>query len=206
VRERLTEEITRQKLPVTIGSAKIACDGNCLNGPFLGFPSKNFFYLRVKPENVADVVEQTLKHGRIIFSHLSVKSERSYRPDIYYEKTGGLLMVIDDSLCMVEVAKYFLDFEAGLSCGKCVPCRQGLVRMNECMERIVNGKGTMADLEQVKILCEAMITTPHCEFAMTSSRPVLSAITHFRDEFVAHIEKQECLPGVCGTMARAAIA
>jgi len=71
--------------------------------------------------------------------------DRSYRSDIYYEKTTGLLAAIDDSVCMVEAAKYFMDFEKGLSCGKCVPCRLGMVRMHESMTRIAAGEGSAAD-------------------------------------------------------------
>jgi NADH:ubiquinone oxidoreductase subunit F (NADH-binding) len=108
-----------------------------------------------------------------------------------------MIGAIHDKVCMVEASKYFLDFEEGLSCGKCVPCRIGLKRMHEGMQRIVDGTGTAEDLEQIKSLCKTMIDTPHCEFAMTSSRPVLSAITYFADEFTAHIERQECPAGVC---------
>jgi (2Fe-2S) ferredoxin len=197
VRETLLEEIAQRKLRIAVGTARTGCGGKCDSGPFLGFPERGFFYLRVRPENVAEIVEETLVNGRIMASHLSVAPERSYRSDILYEKHTGLLAGIDESACMVEVAKYFLDFEEGLSCGKCVPCRLGLKRMQEAMQRIVAGKGSKEDLAEIKLLCETMITTPHCEFAMTSSRPVLSAITHFQDEFLAHIERRECPAGVC---------
>jgi (2Fe-2S) ferredoxin len=176
VREALAEEIARRKLGIVVGNAKTGCSGNCVSGPLMGFPQKGFFYVGVKAGDVPEIVEETLVNGRIMISMVSVAPERSYRTDIFYEKSTGMLASIDDTVCMVEVAKYFLDFEAGLSCGKCVPCRQGLVRMRECMERICSGKGSKDDLEMVKVLCTAMIQAPHCEFAMTSSRPVLSAI------------------------------
>ncbi len=69
--------------------------------------------------------------------------------------------------------------------------------MYESIDKIVAGEGTLEDLEQVRSLCETMITLPHCEFAMTSSRPALSAITYFEDEFLAHINRRECPAGVC---------
>jgi (2Fe-2S) ferredoxin len=197
VREALIEEIARRKLGIEVGHAKTGCSGSCQSGPLIGFPQKGFFYLGVKASDVPEIVEETLVEGRIIISHVSVAPERSYRTDVYYEKATGLLASIDDSVCMVDVAKYFLDFEAGLSCGKCVPCRQGLVRMRECLEKICAGTGSNEDLEMVGVLCTAMIQAPHCEFAMTSSRPVLSALTYFKDEFIAHIEQRECSAGVC---------
>jgi len=197
VRQALEEEIKRRNLPFTVGKAKMGCGGKCKNGPLIGFPQKNFFYLGVNPETVADVVEETLVHGRILFPLLSIEPNRSYRSDIYYERDTGLIAAIDDKVCMVDVAKYFLDFEEGLSCGKCVPCRLGMKRMQETMERIVVGQGTEQDMEQIRILCQTMIDAPHCDFAVTSSRPVLSAMTHFEDEFKAHIERKECQAGVC---------
>jgi len=197
VRKALKEVIAERQLSFTVGDAKTGCAGSCKNGPFLGFPQKGFFYVNVHPENVPEIVEETLVHGRILFPHISINPERSYRSDILYDKSTGLLAGIDSSVCMVEVAKYFLDFEEGLSCGKCVPCRIGMKRMLESMERIVAGTGTEQDLEQIRALCKTMKATPHCDFALASSRPVLSAITHFEEEFKAHIERKECSAGVC---------
>jgi (2Fe-2S) ferredoxin len=197
VRDALISGIARLKLNVEVGDAKAGCAGKCKAGPFLGFPQKGFFYLGVRPQDIPDILHETVIHGRILFPFLSLNPERSYRADIYYEKDTGFLAAIDDQVCMVEVAKSFLDFEKGLSCGKCVPCRLGLQRMYESIDRIVDGEGTRDDLEQIRTLCQTMITLPHCEFAMFSSRPALSALTYFEDEFLAHIERRECPAGVC---------
>lgn len=197
VRNALRDEIEKHGLNLTIGDLKVGCGGTCEKGPLLGFPQKGFFYTRVTADRVPEVVEETLVKGRILFPHLSIDPERSYRSDVYFDKNTGLLAAIDSSVCMVDVAKYFLDFEDGLSCGKCVPCRIGMKRMLESLERIVAGKGTERDLEQIETLCGTMKETPHCAFAMASSRPVLYALTHFQDEFKAHILKQECAAGVC---------
>jgi (2Fe-2S) ferredoxin len=197
LREGLLEGISRLQLNVVVGNAKAGCAGKCQAGPFLGFPQKGFFYLGVRPENVPDILYETIINGRILFPYLSLNPERVFRSDIYYERNTGFLAAIDDQVCMVEVTKYFLDFEKGLSCGKCVPCRVGMQRMYESIDKIVAGEGTLEDLEQVRSLCETMITLPHCEFAMTSSRPALSAITYFEDEFLAHINRRECPAGVC---------
>ena len=197
VRKALEDEIGRRNLGFTVGKAKMGCGGKCSKGPLLGFPQKNFFYLGVNAEMIPDIVEETLVHGRILFPLLSLEPNRSFRSDIYYERDTGLIAAIDDKVCMVDVAKYFLDFEEGLSCGKCVPCRLGMKRMQETMERIVAGQGTEQDMEQIRILCQTMVDVPHCDFAVTSSRPILSAMTHFEDEFKAHIERKECPAGVC---------
>lgn len=197
VREALIEGIARLQLDLVVGDAKAGCLGKCQAGPFIGFPQKGFFYLRVHARDVPDILHETLIRGRILFDHLSINAERAYREDIYYEKETGFLAAIDDQICMVQVAKSFLDFEKGLSCGKCVPCRIGMQQMEERMNRIVDGEGTMEDLEHIRALCHAMIDLPNCEFAMTSSRPVLTAITCFEDEFRAHIERHECPAGVC---------
>jgi (2Fe-2S) ferredoxin len=197
VREALVEEIAKLKLGITVGNAKAGCDGNCESGPILGFPQRQYFYAGVKPTDIPEIVEETLINGRIMTTFVSISPDRSYRTDIFFEKHTGQLVAIDDTVCMVDVAKYFLDFEAGLSCGKCIPCRLGLVRMLECIERVATGKGTLDDLEQIKVLCTTMIVAPYCEFAMTSSRPVLTAVTCFKDEFVSHVENKECALGVC---------
>jgi len=197
VRNAFNEEIAKRGLSLSIGDAKTGCAGSCKRGAFIGFPAKGFFYKNVTPDMVPEIVEETIVNGHILFPLLSINPDRSFRTDLLYEKETGLLAAIDDSVCMVEIAKYFLDFEEGLSCGKCVPCRIGMKRMQENVERIISGQGTPEDLEQIRALCQTMKETPHCDFAVTSSRPILSAITYFEDEFKAHIERQECPSGVC---------
>lgn len=197
VREALLEGVAKLRLGLSVGNAKAGCSGKCKAGPFLGFPQKGFFYLGVQARDVPDILYETIVQGRILFDFLSIDPERAYREDVYYEKETGFLAAIDDSVCMVQVAKSFLDFEKGLSCGKCVPCRIGMQHMYEAIDKIVGGEGTHEDLEHIRALCDTMINLPNCEFAMTSSRPVLSAITFFEDEFLAHIDRGECPAGVC---------
>ncbi len=197
LKEALEKALAEAGLSIAVGEAKTGCSGRCELGPFIGFPQKGFFYLKVAPEAAREVVRETVQRGRLLFPYLSVSPDRSYRTDILYDRFSGLLAAIDDTVCMVEVARYFLAFEEGLSCGKCVPCRLGIKRIEEALDRIVAGEGTMDDLEQIGILCETLIYAPHCQFAMASTKPVLSAVTYFRDEFIEHIEKKECRAGVC---------
>lgn len=179
----LVKELARRQLNIVVSGMKLGCSGACKNGPMLGFPQKGFWYLRVKMEQIPEIVEETLVHGRILHDRLSLSPDRSCRSDVYFEKDTGLLAVIDDQTSMVEIAKYFMEFERGLSCGKCIPCRVGLKRMEEGLERVIAGQGTTADLEQIKSLCQMMKEAAYCDFAMASSRPIFSAVEYFEKEF-----------------------
>jgi (2Fe-2S) ferredoxin len=200
VKKALQEEIEERKLNIKIANMKVGCSGKCENGAFLGFPQKGFFYVNVKPENIAEIVEESFIKGYVLFPYISVNPERSYRTDLLFEKESGMIGAIDDQVCMVQVAKYFLEFEEGLSCGKCPPCRIGIKRMQESVDRIIGGKGTEKDLQDIELLCNAMIDTPYCSFAMFSTKPVLSALKYFRDEFKAHVDEQECVVGLCSEL------
>lgn len=189
IREGLLGEIRQQGLQVAVGKAKMGCSGTCANGPFIGFPERGFFYLRVQLGDIPDIVHETLEKGNILFPLLSTNPDHSYRSDVYFERDTGFLGVMDEKTSMVEVAKYFLDFEEGLSCGKCTPCRVGIKRLNESMERIVSGQGTTEDLRTVKMLCETLRDAPHCDFAAASSKPVFSAVTFFEKEFLAVVKE-----------------
>ncbi|MFZ2447694.1 MAG: NADH-ubiquinone oxidoreductase-F iron-sulfur binding region domain-containing protein [Syntrophobacteraceae bacterium] len=196
-RRELVRVLSECAAAVTIGKLKAGCSGECARGPLIGFPHKEFFYVGVVSKDSAAVKNDTLQDGRILFHLLSVSSRRSYRADIYYDHATGLLAAIDDHVCMVEVAKYFLDFEDGVSCGKCVPCRIGVRRARESINRVISGRGKKGDLDQIRTLCAIMELTPNCDYASSAMRPVKSAITHFEEEFTEHIERK-CRAGVCG--------
>jgi (2Fe-2S) ferredoxin len=200
VRDALLEGIVRRGLGVTVGSMRTGCDGHCQKGVIIGFPQMQFFYVGVKTSDVPRILDETIVRGKLIFPLLSFDPERSYRSDIFYDKHSGMIAGIDEKVCMVDVAKYFLDFEDNLSCGKCVPCRIGMKRALECVGRIANGEGTEEDLEQILALCSVMEQTPNCEFANMSIRPLRSAVSYFENEFRAHYEKKVCSAGVCKTL------
>ena len=110
--------------------------------------------------------------------------------------SGGLI-VMDDRTCMVEVARYYLNFLAGESCGKCVPCREGIRRMLEILTRICEGQGKEGDLELLEELGETLQIASLCALGKTAPNPVLSTIRYFRDEYLAHIREHRCPAGVC---------
>lgn len=115
---------------------------------------------------------------------------------------SGGMVVMDETTCMVAMAKFFLDFTAKESCGKCVHCRIGTKRMQEILSRIVDGKGQAGDVELLEELCEAIKDGALCGLGQTAPNPVLTAIRYFRDEFDAHIRDHKCPAGACSALLR----
>lgn len=110
---------------------------------------------------------------------------------------SGGMVVMDETTCMVGMAKFFLDFTAKESCGKCVACRLGTKRMQEILGRIVDGKGEEGDIEKLEELCYAIKDDALCGLGQTAPNPVLTTIRYFRDEFEAHINEKKCPAGEC---------
>lgn len=110
--------------------------------------------------------------------------------------SGGMI-VMDEDDCMVNIAKFFLDFTLDESCGKCTPCRIGNTRLHEMLERICEGKATMDTITKLKNLAYAIKDTALCGLGQTSPNPVLSTLANFEDEYKAHIEDKTCPSGVC---------
>ncbi|MFW5867347.1 MAG: NADH-ubiquinone oxidoreductase-F iron-sulfur binding region domain-containing protein, partial [Armatimonadota bacterium] len=114
---------------------------------------------------------------------------------------SGGFVVLDDRDCMVDVARYFLEFTQRESCGKCVPCRIGTRRMLEILERIATGDGKASDLDTLQELGETVRDTSLCALGGTAPNPVLTTLEYFRDEYEAHIEGR-CPAGVCKALIR----
>lgn len=110
--------------------------------------------------------------------------------------TGGVI-VMDDRTCVVDVARYFLDFLRDESCGKCTTCREGIRRMLEIMDKIVQGRGTLQDLAGLESLAQVVHTVSLCGLGKTAANPVLSTLRYFRDEYEKHITDRFCPAGVC---------
>ena len=110
--------------------------------------------------------------------------------------SGGLI-VMDDSNCMVDIAKFFLDFPVAESCGKCSPCRIGTRRMQEILEKIIAGKATLEDLDKLEELAHYIKENSLCGLGQTAPNPVLATLKFFRDEYIAHIVDKKCPAGVC---------
>jgi NADH:ubiquinone oxidoreductase subunit F (NADH-binding)/NAD-dependent dihydropyrimidine dehydrogenase PreA subunit/(2Fe-2S) ferredoxin len=110
---------------------------------------------------------------------------------------SGGLVTMDDSTCMVDTARFFTDFSVDESCGKCVPCRVGMKVMLNILNRIVEGKGEMEDIERLELLGHHIKETSHCGLGKTAPNPVLSTIRYFRNEYEAHIQDKRCPALVC---------
>lgn len=110
--------------------------------------------------------------------------------------SGGLI-VMDEDTCMVDLAKFFLEFTVDESCGKCSPCRIGTKRMLEILTRITEGNGTMDDLDELEELASTLKTNSLCALGQTAANPVISTLNHFRDEYIAHIVDKNCPAKVC---------
>ncbi len=115
--------------------------------------------------------------------------------------SGGMI-VMDDRTCMVDVARYFVDFLCDESCGKCTPCREGLVGLREILNRITRGEGREEDLPLLEDLGAALAGGSLCGLGQTAANPVLSTLRHFRDEYEAHIRDRRCPGGVCKELVR----
>ena len=114
--------------------------------------------------------------------------------------SGGLI-VMDDSKCMVNLAKFYLGFTVDESCGQCTPCRVGTKRMLEMLEKITEGKGTEGDIEKLEKLAETIKKTSICGLGQTAPNPVLSTLKYFRNEYEAHIKDKKCPAGECKALA-----
>ncbi|MBR2068606.1 MAG: NADH-quinone oxidoreductase subunit NuoF [Candidatus Gastranaerophilales bacterium] len=118
--------------------------------------------------------------------------------------SGGLVVMAEDT-CMVEVARFFMNFTKNESCGKCVPCREGTKNMLKILEKIVKGKGEMSDLDKLEELAHTVKDGSLCGLGKTAPNPVLSTLKYFKDEYIAHIKDHKCPAGVCSAMKKITI-
>lgn len=115
--------------------------------------------------------------------------------------SGGMI-VMDDRTCMVEIARYYVNFLTGESCGKCTPCREGLRRLTTILTDICEGRGRMEDLDLIEETCETLGEAALCGLGKTAPNPVMTTLTHFRDEYEEHILNKRCRAGVCKALSR----
>jgi NADH:ubiquinone oxidoreductase subunit F (NADH-binding)/(2Fe-2S) ferredoxin/Pyruvate/2-oxoacid:ferredoxin oxidoreductase delta subunit len=113
--------------------------------------------------------------------------------------SGGMI-VIDEDSCMVDMARFFLDFTQDESCGKCTPCREGTKRMLEILQRITSGKGVEGDIDKLLRLADTIKKTSLCGLGQAAPNPVISTIKHFRAEYEAHVKEKRCPAGVCSNL------
>ena len=109
---------------------------------------------------------------------------------------------MDEDNCMVDIAKFFLEFTVDESCGKCAPCRIGTKRLLEILTKITKGKGTMEDIDKMEELCYAIKSSALCGLGQTAPNPVLSTLKYFRHEYEAHVKEKKCPAHVCKALSQ----
>jgi len=135
--------------------------------------------------------------GCIPASHLDIPIDYDNLIEIGSMMGSGGLIVMDEDDCMVDIAKFFLEFTVEESCGKCVPCRIGTKRLYELLEKITSGNGVPEDLDRLVTLSEYIKQNSLCGLGQTAPNPVLSTLRYFRDEYEAHVNQKQCPAGVC---------
>lgn len=135
--------------------------------------------------------------GCIPAEHLDVPVDFESLGELGSIMGSGGMVVMDESNCMVDIARFFLDFSVEESCGKCVPCREGTKRMLEILERITEGKGEEGDIERLESLSETMTSASLCGLGQSAANPVITTLQYFRDEYEAHIKDKKCPAGAC---------
>ena len=140
--------------------------------------------------------------GCLITPHLDINLDFDSLKKMGAMIGSGGLVVMDSNTCMVEVARFFMNFTQNESCGKCVPCREGTKRMLEILERIVDGKGRLEDLDMLEELASTITETALCGLGKSAALPVVSTLKLFRDEYVEHIVDKKCTSHTCTALRR----
>lgn len=140
--------------------------------------------------------------GCIPFEHLDTPIDYESLAQIGSMMGSGGLIVMDDSKCMVNIAKFYLEFTVDESCGKCTPCRIGTKRMQEILQKICDGKGTKEDLDKLETLANNIKRASLCGLGQTAPNPVLSTMKYFKDEYIAHVRDKACPAGECKALAK----
>ncbi|MBR5583612.1 MAG: 4Fe-4S binding protein, partial [Lachnospiraceae bacterium] len=140
--------------------------------------------------------------GCLITPHLDVPLDFDSLKKMGAMIGSGGLVVMDNHTCMVEVARFFMNFTQNESCGKCVPCREGTKRMLEILERIVAGNGTVQDLDTLEELATMITDTALCGLGKSAAQPVMSTLRVFRDEYMEHVVDKKCRSGNCSALRK----
>ncbi|MEG1953518.1 MAG: NADH-quinone oxidoreductase subunit NuoF [Hydrogenoanaerobacterium sp.] len=143
--------------------------------------------------------------GCIPAEHLDIKIDYDNLLSIGSMMGSGGLIVMDEDTCMVDIAKFFLEFTVDESCGKCAPCRIGTKRLYEILDRITKGQGEMEDIQRLKDLSVFIKENSLCGLGQTAPNPVLSTLHFFEDEYIAHIKDKRCPAGVCKSLLQYSI-
>ena len=140
--------------------------------------------------------------GCLVTDHLDIKLDFDSLSKVGAMIGSGGLVVMDDNTCMVEVARFFMNFTQNESCGKCVPCREGTKRMLEILEKIVAGNGTLEDLDILEELAQTITDTALCGLGKSAALPVVSTLKLFKDEYIEHVVDKKCRSHNCQALKK----
>ena len=115
--------------------------------------------------------------------------------------SGGMI-VMDEDNCMVDIAKFYMEFIVDESCGKCTPCRVGCKRLLEMLKKITEGKGTLVDLKKLQVLSESIKDTALCGLGQTAANPIISTMKYFMNEYEDHVKEHKCTSGICKSLLK----
>lgn len=138
--------------------------------------------------------------GCIPASHYDIEIDYDNLIKIGSMMGSGGLIIMDEDNCMVDIAKFFLEFTVDESCGKCTPCRVGTKRLHELLEKITSGNAVEEDLDKLEELCNYIKSNSLCGLGQTAPNPVLSTLNFFKDEYIAHVKEKKCPAGVCKSL------
>ena len=140
--------------------------------------------------------------GCIPASHFDIPIDYESLISIGSMMGSGGLIVMDEDTCMVDLARFFLDFTVDESCGKCAPCRIGTKRMYEILTKITEGKGELEDIDRLEVLAKNIKNAALCGLGQTAPNPIISTLRYFRDEYIAHVVDKRCPAGVCKSIIK----
>ena len=135
--------------------------------------------------------------GVITSDHVDVQITYESLQELGSMMGSGGMIVMDEDTCMVDIAKFYLDFTVDESCGKCTPCREGTKRLWELLDDVTEGRGSMATLDELESLAKMVKSVSLCGLGQSAPNPILSTLNYYRDEYIAHVDDKRCPSGIC---------
>jgi (2Fe-2S) ferredoxin len=184
----LRRELASAGLRVDLPAAPTLCGGRCEHGPYLGLRELGLFYAGVRPGEAAELVAETVLAGRLLFHRLRLEPYTVTDSRMAYERESGVMVLMEPDMCLVKAAAYLLDFHGRESCGKCVPCRLGVLRMWRLLDKMERGGASPGDIAELGAVARVMAQGSYCEFGPKAAAPVLLLWDQGRDLLEAHLE------------------
>lgn len=191
----LRREAARLDLALELAPALTLCQGQCLDGPFLGLPQLDLFYAGVTPAETRALLMETSLAGRLIFRRLHLDPTVVTDSRVIFERHRGTLVAMETGYCLVGLVTYLFEFNAAESCGKCYPCRLGVHLIHRLLRGIMRGEGDGAGLERLNQTARALASAGYCQFGQRITEPLLLALDLALPQFQRHLDQGGCAAG-----------